>query len=294
MFQQALYELAATAVDKLGLRGIDWSALTQKGRSSVWDRDYMNDYIAPAQLRMMATVGSLELVAGGDPVEYQKSYQLNTSLLTSIAEGLGNITGVNIQSVKATVQLSRESTRYLVSHVYQAAMYGALLHFDESIHHSGASDAEIATHAGTVVGMMNAITMLDMLGFYRVLDMKRKPGTAGLGLAPALVIAGVVVAVAALALLAWMIISLSTVSKTNALVATMCTQAQASGDSATTQQCVKTLTDQNKQIGTLVPDTLKAVLTAILPYALAGMAAYALVLFAPAILKSLIKSKSSA
>ncbi len=294
MIPASVIDLASVAVEKVGLRGIDWAALNKKGRASVWVRDYMDQYMIPAQVQMLATVGTLDLIPGGSPAEYQKNYSISQEMIEDIA---GKIMGQGAiaPSVRVTVQLSRESMRYLVSHVYAAASYGALLHYDETIHHySGVSDAQIATHANAIVGMMNALVLLDKIGLYTALSLKsaQAKASSGLGLAPSVIVALVVTTIAALALLAWVIVNLVDVTKTNNLVASMCTEAQKSGDAATTQQCINTATDKLKAAGTAIPDQAKAALLAVLPYALAGVAVYALFLSAPYLIKA-IATRSS-
>ena len=59
MLVASIYDLAELAVTKFGLKGIDWAALSAQGRSSVWDRDYINSYMAPALNSMIANVGGM-------------------------------------------------------------------------------------------------------------------------------------------------------------------------------------------------------------------------------------------
>ena len=295
-----IYDLAELAVSKFGLKGIDWAALTATGRGSVWDRDYINSYMAPAQAAMIANVGGMTFDVGGDPVANQQAYSTNANILQSLASSVVPMANLpNPGFLQVEVGLSREAVRYVVSHAYAAANYAFLLHADETIHHSGMSDAEIAAHANTAVGTMNALVVLRNLGLYKILgiDESQSPGApaqSGLGIAPALLVAAVVVAIAALALLAWVIVSLVDLTKKNATVAKVCENAQAAGDAATTQQCIKTLTDPSKNAGTQIPDALKQTLFALVPYAIGGVAIYALYLSAPYIVKNLLTKKASA
>lgn len=297
----SIYDLAELAVTKFGLKGIDWAALTAQGRGSVWDRNYINQYMIPAQIAMITNVGGMTFDVGGDPITNQKSYTLNEDLLQSIASTVTSLADLpNAGLLTVEVQMSREAVRYIVSHAYQAANYAFLLHADETIHHSGLSDAEIAAHANTAVGTMNALVMLRNIGLYKALgiDESQNPNAqqpaSGLGIAPALLIALTVVAIAALAIFAWVIVSLVDLTKKNATVAKVCANAQAAGDAATTQQCIATLTDPNKNAGTQIPQAFKQILTSLLPYALGGVAIYALYLSAPYIVKNLLTKKVTA
>lgn len=296
----SLDSLAAYAVTKVGLQGIDWATLNAKGRGSIWDRDYITDYMIPAMAQMTTTVGFLDVPLGDtDPKHYREMFSQSQTELSSIAGQFESMGGAVGPLVLMTVQMSRTAVQYLVSYVYQASMYGVALHNDETIQHSGKSDAEIAAHASSVVGMMNALVLLDRLKVYSTLDLDLRTAPAaspssGLGLAPAVIVALTVVAVAALALLAWLLVSLKDVTQTNALVATMCTNAQASGDVAVTQQCVSTLTAKTRAIGTMIPDTLNAAIKAVLPYALAGVGVYMLFLIAPTLIKSLVAKRVAA
>jgi hypothetical protein len=297
MFTGTIYDLASAAVTKFGLRSIDWAALTAQGRGSVWDRDYITQYMAPAQATMVAAVGGMTFDVGGDPVTVQKSYSVNEEALRSIASSvLPIINGPSPALGQIEVGLSREAIRYLVSHAYQASLYAFLLHADETIHHSGLSDAEIAAHANTAVGTMNALVMMRNLGLYKVLGIDQTQVTAqkGLGIAPAIVAGIVVVVVAAMCLLAWVVISAIDLTKKNAIVAKVCENAQTAGDAATTQQCVATLTDPSKNAGTMVPQAIKQTLIALVPYAFGGVAIYAMYLAAPYVIKNLLTKKASA
>lgn len=294
-----IYDLAELAVSKFGLKGIDWAALTAQGRGSVWDRDYIDNYMAPAQAAMIANVGGMTFDVGGDPQASQAAYSLNANILQSLASSvvpMANLPNPGIMQVE--VGLSREAIRYVVSHAYAAANYAFLLHADETIHHSGMSDAEIAAHANTAVGTMNALVVLRNLGFYKTLgiDQSQNPAApqSGLGIAPALIVAAVVVVIAIVAILAWVLVSLVDLTKKNATVAKVCENAQASGDAATTQQCIKTLTDPSKNAGTQIPDAFKQILVSLVPYALGGVAIYALYLSAPYIVKNLLTKKATA
>lgn len=293
----SIYDLAETAVTKFGLKGIDWEALSAQGRATIWDRDYITNYMIPAQTQMIAAIGGMAFDVGGDPVVAQQSYTLSSEVLNGIASSvLPIINAPNPDLINVEVSLSREAIRYVVSHAYQAANYGLLLHSDETIHHSGLSDADIAAHANTCTGTMNALVMMQRIGLFKALsiDPSQSPAQSGLGIAPALLIAAVVVAIAALALLAWVIVSLVDLTKKNALVADICKQAQASGDAAMTQQCLATATDPNKNAGTAIPDAIKQTLTGLVPYAIGGVAIYALYLSAPYIIKNLLTKKAAA
>jgi len=298
----SIYDLADLAVSRFGLKGIDWATLAAKGRATIWDRDYITDYMLPAQLVMIAEVGGMTFDVGGDPVASQKSYSLNSDILSGLSGSivpLMNLPNFNLMTIE--VGLSREAVRYVVSHAYQAANYGFLLHADETIQHSGMTDSEIASHADTCVGMMNALVAMRRLGFFRVLGIDESqdpnaaaPPTNGLGIAPALLVAAVVVTIAVLCLMAWAIVSLVDLTKKNAIVAKVCTQAQASGDTATAQQCVNTLTDPNRNAGTQIPDAFKNFLKGLAPYAVGGAAIYALFLAMPYLVKNLLTKKASA
>jgi hypothetical protein len=293
----ALQTLANLAVTQVGLRGIDWDTLNAQGRGSVWDRDYITNYMVPAQQRMQAVLATLDLNIDMDPSNFQNSYTLNEGVLSNIAQTILPLAGeVGVTAMKVEAALSGDALRYLTAHVADIANFGLLLHQDETIHHSGKSDQEIAAHADVIVGMMNAIAALSAGKLYDLMGIvKTAPApAAGLGIAPILVVAAVVVSIALLALIAWLLINMRSASEMNATVASMCKQAQATGDTATTQLCVNTLTAASKDLGTLIPPgTFTAILKEVLPYALAGVGMYVLFLFAPAIIKSLASSRTA-
>ncbi len=290
----SIYDLAELAVTKFGLKGIDWAKLNAKGRGTVWDRDYMTEYMIPAQVQMLSAVGGITFDVATDYQALQKSYSVNSEALQALADSVVQVLGgPNPSEVMMQVTLARESVRYLVSHAYQTANYGLTLHLDETIHHSGMSDAEIASHANALVGSMNALTILNNLKFYDAIGLKGSKAQSGLGLAPLAVGALVVVAVVALCLLAWVFVSQRDLTEKNRIVAQTCANAQAAGDAATTQQCIATLTDPNKNAATAVPALIKQTLMDLVPYAIGGVAIYALYLAAPYLIKNLLSPKAA-
>lgn len=290
-------DFAALAVNKLGVRGIDWVALGQQGRGSVWVRDYMTQYMQPAQAQMNGVVGTLDVdPTGGNADVFQRSFVESHGAVDTVAQGFGSLVGINLDVTKIAFAANQEAIRSLISHAYAAATFGARTHYDETIHHSGISDAEIATHANLCVAMMNSVVLLDTLGVYAAYRIKHDFSTNGLGrsalgVLPA--VAWVAISIAGMCVIAYVIISLTSVSKTNHIVSTMCTNAQAAGDVATTQQCINTLTDPTKNAGTQIPDMLGSAFKAVLPYALGALAIYALFLSAPAIIKTITKTKAA-
>lgn len=292
----ALQTLANLAVTQVGLKGIDWDTLTAQGRGSVWDRDYITNYMVPAQQRMQTILATLDLNVVMNPVDFQDNYTLSQDAMIDVGQfvvSLGNPLGV--VAMKTEARLTRESLRYLTTWAAQSANFGLLLHQDETIHHSGKTDAEIAAHADVVVGMMNCIAILNAGDLYSLMGVTNAaaaaPATAGFGvIEPAVV----VIAIAIAAILAWMIVHIYDLYQVNSAVSNMCKNAQASGDTATTQLCVNTLTAASKDLGTLIPPgTISAVLKEVLPYALAGVGIYVLFLFAPAIIKSITSSRAA-
>jgi hypothetical protein len=289
----ALADLANLAVTDVGLKGVDWAALTAAGRGSVWDRDYITQYMVPAQQRMTTVLAGLDLNIVSNPVDFTDNYTINEDVLIDVAQAvvsLGNPVGIVAMKVEA--RLSREAIRYLTVYAAQCANFGLLLHQDETIHHSGKSDQEIASHADVIVGLMNCIAILNAAELYSMLGITNAApaSTSGLGVAPAVLI----VIVAVVAILAWVVVNLRTASEINNTVATMCAKAQAAGDAATTQLCVNTLTSAAKDVGTLIPPgTIEGILKTVLPYALAGVGVYMLFLFAPTIVKSLTTSRAA-
>lgn len=294
----ALTDLAALAVTKFGLTGVDWAALTAQGRGSVWDTDYVQQYMVPASQQLALVVGTLDLGDRTAIEAMQQSYDINVGILSGLADGVLRIAGGTqiIKDMAVQVDLDREAMRYTISHAYASAMYGLRLHVDETIHHSSFSDAEIAAHANTVVGTMNAIVLMDRVGAFKALGLKNKAFSGPpLGAVPvAAIIAATVVAVAFLALVAWVIVSMHDLNAKNAIVASTCQQAQAAGDAATTQQCINTLTDPNRAAGTALSKQVKDFFTGLIPYALGGVAIYALYLAAPSLIKLAFSGKKAA
>ncbi len=285
-----IYDLAGLAVTKFGLRGIDWSALAAKGRSSVWDRDYIADYMSPAFARMIAVSTFLDLDPSQTPEEMKQAYDTTATALNEAAGSIVRLIGLPILEGQVSLDASREAVRKTVSMLVQSSSYAYALHLNETIHHSNYSDTEIAAHASLCCGIMNAIIALDALKFFQAIGItKQASGSqSGLGIAPALLIAGVAV----ICILAYAVVQCVSMNKVNQQIAHMCDSAQASGDQATTQQCVSALVNSNKAAGTVPVTLIKQILDTVMPYALAGAAIYVGLLFAPGIVKNIMARPS--
>lgn len=298
-----IYDVAKLAVTSFGLRSIDWSALGAKGRGSVWDPDYITDYLSPSATAMLAVRATLDLDPNLTADEMKQAYSATASALNSAASSLFSVFGAPVATAQAAFQAEKASVQKVVQMLFDSSFYGYGLHLNETIQHGNFSDAEIAAHASWCCGVMNAVVMLDSLGLYSILGMKtnqpasaslvisspNSSSTSGLGVAPALIVAGVAV----IAILAWALITYLDMNKMNQAVLHMCDQAQASGDQATTQQCITTLASSAKTAATLPVSLVKEILSGIMPYALAGSALYIALLFAPGIVKNIMASKSS-
>ncbi len=285
----SIYDLAGLAVTKFGLRGIDWAALAVRGRSSIWDRDYINDYLSPAAIKMIAVSSSLDLELSMTPEEMKQAYNATATAINDSASSIMSFFGVPLLEAQVTLNASREAVRKSVSMLVQSSTYAYALHINETIHHSNFSDAEIATHANLCCGIMNSIVMLDNLKFFQAIGIKKSSGQqAGLGIAPIWIVAGVAV----ICILAYAVVQCVSMNKVNEQIAHMCDKAQSSGDQATTSQCVSALVDSNKAAGTVPVTLLKQILETVMPYALAGAAIYVALLFAPSIVKNIMARPS--
>lgn len=285
-----IYDLAGLAVTRFGLRGIDWSALAATGRSSVWDRDYIANYMSPAFVRMIAISASLDLEPHLTQEEMKQAYDTTASALNDAAGGILSIFGAPLMEGQLTLNASREAVRKCTTMLIQASTYAYALHLNETIHHSNYSDAEIATHANLCCGIMNCIVMLDNLKFFQAIGITKTAAASqsGLGIAPVWIVAGVAV----VCILAYAVVQCVSMNKVNEQIAHMCDKAQATGDQSTTQQCVSALIDANKAAGTVPVTLIKQILDTILPYALAGGAIYIALLFAPGIVKNIMARPS--
>jgi len=292
--------------------GIDWSALDAKGRGGVWNRDYILEYMIPAYQRANTIRQTLNLTFDFTNKGAQQAFgdaAVSVKAASDIAVKAMKA-GANVLAPEFALKLNVETYRYVIATLWHTALYGISLHNDETIQHSGLSDAEIQTHANLVTAMFNALYLMSQIpGALAPLrnDSETPPTTAptadsvavditaptatppaaGIGALPivAVVVIAIVV-VAAIALIAWMLLSIADVSEKNYAVANICKEAQKRGDTATLQTCVTALSKPPLPPFKL-PDS-------VMPYLFGGIALYLLIAFAPAITRSLVAARREA
>jgi len=289
------------------VRGVNWSELAERGKNSVYSVEYIYDYLIPASDRATATMRKLDLAVADKEKAFEAFREVYHGIVNLSGEALLDAAraGVDMLTEPAAPHIAKDAYRYMIDAAYTTAMYGISLHLPPldwkargispigSIHFSGLSEADIAQHANMVFSLFDGIALLDRVG---ALAPIKKPefSTSGLGGAPAvaLVIGGVVVvllAVGVTAVICWFLLAMMDTSTKNRLVRQMCEQAQNSGDTKATAQCIDVLSDPDKQIAT-APFRAAATMgqfgfETVAKYAMIGAGVYALVVFAPVLVR---------
>jgi hypothetical protein len=272
-----------------GVQGIDWAALAARGKGTVWDADYITDYLLPAYGRALKVFDTLNFKPESDQ-ELIDNYVIIKEKLSSpleFAEAAWNV-GRTILQPDQGVGLSEQELRSFTYYMWLTLTNGAYMHLHAAIHYSGASDEDIADHAQWITTMCNTVAKLDQLGVFKPV---KKAGFSGnnytlsgvaLGIAPLVVVAIVVVAIAALAALAYMILGATEVIARETTVYKMCRDAGTSGDAKQMELC-QGLARESPKPGSDLGTTIVTVVAV-------AAAGYILVAFGPTIVQSLKQS----
>lgn len=298
------------------VRGVNWNELAERGKNSVYAVEYIYDYLIPSADRATATMRKLDLGVADKDKAFEAFRTVYHSVVSLSGDALLEAArmGHSMLTDALAPNVGKDAYRYMIDAAYTTAMYGISLHLPPldwkergispigSIHYSGLSEADIAQHANMVFSLFDGIALLDRLG---ALSPIKKPefSTSGLGAAPlvVLVVGGIVVVllgVGVCAVIAWFLLAMTDTSSKNRLVREMCQKAQSSGDSAATSQCIDVLSDPDNQIAT-APFRSAATFgqfgfETVAKYAMIGAGVYALVVFAPVLVRQFKATREAA
>jgi hypothetical protein len=232
------------------LRGIDWENLERRGVGGVWHADYYMDYMRPAFREVVAVKDSINIdVDWTNAVPMLAAYREVADQVTSTSSSALEAiqAGAKLLPAGAVMQLGTEVLRFFVAQLYWTIVAAIYLHRESIMQlDPEVPDDTIIRHAELTTRMCHGLLMLDRAG---VLKPIKRPG---LGIAPAVIVGAVVVLVAAVAVLAWLILSMQTVAKVNEEAKRMCAYARATGDKKAYNACVE-LTQTAASAGTKPP-----------------------------------------
>ncbi len=276
-----------------GVQGIDWDALALRGKNTVFDADYITDYLLPAYGRALAVFDTLNFKPESDQDLIDNYVFVKESLQDpmAFAESAWKAGRTFLQPSDGVGFTERELASFTY-YIWLTLTNGAYMHLHAAIHYAIANEnggklddnaqQQIADHAQWVTTMCNTVAKLNQLGIFKPI---KKAGMSGnnyvpVGALPVIaVIAIVVVAIAALACLAYIILGATEVIAREATVYKMCREAATSGDAKQMELC-QGLARETPKPGSDLGTTIVTVLAV-------AAAGYVLVAFGPTIAQSL-------
>ena len=276
-----------------GVQGIDWEALERRGKNSIFDAEYIMEYVLPAYGRALDVFNTLDFKPENDeelvqiylhmnsdikePLEFaKKAFQSGLAALLP-GQGLG---------------MTDAEMRSFIYYIWLTVTNGAYMHHKVLIHYAVAkneggqlSDAgvqRIADHANWVVTMCNTVVKLNSMGAFKAI---KKPGFSGtpyvynaaLGVLP--VAAIVILGIALIAGIAYLLLGVTEVTAREATVYRTCRDAAEGGDAEALQLC--------RDLSKSTPSPSGDLATTVMIVAAVAAAGYALIAFGPSIAQSL-------
>ncbi len=301
-----------------GVASIDWNELAKSGKNTIFNSEYILNYMYPAASNAMAVFDTLEFKpeSKGDLIETY--WWIENSLKDPVAFAKNaRKAGLNVLPISDAFKMSTGELRAFVYYTWLTIVNGVIMHRDHTMiyayarkHADGqltASDQNnIMDHAELITMMCNVVVKLDRAGVFNQI---KKPGMAGLGLGNTYsdvnyvvkdgtlgvvrdgslgalpVVAVVVIAVAAIAALAWLVMGIAEVASREATVYSSCKKAAESGDKEGLQLC--------RDLANTTPSPSGDMTSKIMLFAGVGIGAYILIAFGPAIAQSLRQAVDS-
>lgn len=144
-------------------------------------------------------------------------------------------------SLSTPIEMGANSVRDIVTVSYYAALYGMDLHKPENVlplYQKGVlTEKQIKRDANLRHAIFRALLLLGEYGVYE--QLRAHSSTKGLGWVQGVLVT--IGSVIAAAILAWLILAIYDISRTNDIIEKMCTEAQASKDPAQLQMCFELL-----------------------------------------------------
>jgi hypothetical protein len=305
--------MAETSMSELfqmmgGVASIDWDALARKGKNTIFNSDYILDYMYPAASNAMAVFDTLEFKPESKADLIETYWWIDNSLKDPLTFAKNaRKAGLNVLPIGEAFKMTTGELRAFVYYTWLTIVNGVIMHRDQTMIYAYArshSDGQITArdqnsimdHAELITMMCNVVVKLDKAGVFNQI---KKPGMAGLGntysidnyvrtdgsLGALPVVAVVVIAVAAIAALAWLVMGIAEVASREATVYSSCKKAAESGDKEGLQLC--------RDLANTTPSPSGDMASKIGWLVGIGAGAYILVAFGPAIAQSLKQAVDS-
>jgi len=264
----------------MGVGAIDWAALAKQGHPGVHDSAYIQQYMTPAFQRAAVTMSSLDLHPSPD-AEVLEDYNTVKDKLVRLADMSLQLTGGAIRLLDPTFlpQLTWRAFNNMLHYMWVVSFVGFQAHLTGAIQRSGIDDKDVAYHASLVTMMMNLLAQLDKVG---ALKPFKKGATNGLGIAPALLVAGIVLGIVAIIALAWGTIAIYESSRINARIDSACNKAIQTGSPEDQAMCQQ-LQASSPSLANTVPNAVSGLVEKLSIVAMVGAGLYIMVQFGPGI-----------
>lgn len=286
MAERDIFELASLFSPELP--GVSWDALEkQTGKTAatlVYDVETYRGQLVAAWDRAQKIVDTVDL-------SWELSTKASELAWSRLKAGTISIGSVAVDAMKRDFnaalapedefEIQIEDFRAIVSSLYMSAMYGAVVLSKGLMQKLTYPSEEIIEQLEAVVKTFNLIVFFEE---NKLLDAIRKKHLQT-GAIPAIVVAGAVIAIAAVALigaLAWSSVAAKKISATNKALSDICIQAGQTKDQSLIDACIE-LSSINKVALESGPDFGMNSITKIL---LLGGGIYLLVLFGPTLARA--------
>lgn len=205
-------------------------------------------YIDVAYLRAKQALTDNQIVLSWDvtdnPATEENEVVLASKAWDAIQRETVDVAGVTMGAIEQGVSfldpskamlVDREKLRAMVSSIFMVSLYGSVAHKQVVMQHANVAPEDIIESADEIVKSFNAITRLVEVGALNPL--RKETATAGLGLAPGVIVTIAVLAVVAICIIAWCIVATTKQIKVNKAIEQMCTEAARTGSEKDKERC---------------------------------------------------------
>jgi len=274
----------------MGVGGIDWAALAAQGEPGVHSNEYIKQYMSPAFARASVTMASLDLHPGTTTEVLLDYYKLRDKL-SGVADKALQVVGTTIQVVNPVLAptVAWSALNNLLYYAWSVSFVGFQSHLTGRVLRSGVADADVAFHAQLITMMFNLLSKLDSMGMLKPF---KKDGTSGLGIAPALLGALIVLGIVLIIAAAWMVIAIYESARINERIDAACKRAIETGSPQDQAMCQQ-MQASNNPLANTVPEAVSGVIEKISLVAMVGAGLWLAVQFGPGIATKLKQSVAS-
>jgi hypothetical protein len=225
-------------------------------------------------------MASLDLKPG-TTTEVLLDYYHIRDKISDTADSILQVVGTTVQVANPLFapSVTWSALNNLIWYAWSVSFVGFQAHLTGRVLRSGIPDADIAFHASLITMTFNLFSRLDGAGLLKPF---KKDGTQGLGIAPLVLGALVVLGITLLIAAAWMVISIYESSRINARIDAACKRAIETGSPQDQAMCQQ-MQASNNALANKVPDAVNGVIEKLSIAAMVGAGVYILVIFGPGI-----------